>query len=96
MFLDLSPLRKHPDYRSVFAGQLVSAFGVAVACLALAGAADMISGLFRMTIWNPTIPTQIRGRMAAIEQWSYMTGPLPGNARVGFMAQRFGLANAIT
>ena len=89
MFLDLSPLRKHPDYRSVFAGQLVSAFGVAVA-------ADMISGLFRMTIWNPTIPTQIRGRMAAIEQWSYMTGPLPGNARVGFMAQRFGLANAIT
>jgi MFS family permease len=66
-----------------------------VVCLALAGAADMVSGLFRMTIWNQTIPTQIRGRMAAIEQLSYMTGPLLGNARVGFMAQRFGLTHAI-
>ena len=69
---------------------------VAVACLAAAGAADMVSGLFRMTIWNQTIPSHIRGRMAAIEQLSYMTGPLLGNARAGFMAERFGLANAIT
>lgn len=69
---------------------------VAVACLILAGAADTISGLFRMTIWNQTIPTQIRGRMAAIEQLSYMTGPLLGNARVGFMAERFGVAQAIS
>jgi MFS family permease len=69
---------------------------VAVACLAIAGAADMVSGLFRMTIWNETIPTHLRGRMAAIEQLSYMTGPLLGNARVGFMAQRFGVAHAIT
>ena len=30
---------------------------VALACLALAGAADMVSGLFRMTIWNETIPS---------------------------------------
>jgi hypothetical protein len=48
-----------------------------------------------MTIWNQTIPSQIRGRMAAIEQLSYMTGPLLGNARAGFMAERFGLAHAI-
>jgi MFS family permease len=68
----------------------------AVVCLALAGAADMVSGLFRLTIWNQTIPTQIRGRMASIEQLSYMTGPLLGNARAGFMAERFGLAHAIT
>jgi MFS family permease len=73
-----------------------SSLAIAVACLILAGAADTISGLFRMTIWNQTIPTQIRGRMAAIEQLSYMTGPLLGNARVGFMAERFGLAHAIT
>jgi MFS family permease len=69
---------------------------VAVACLALAGAADMVSGLFRMTIWNETIPSHIRGRMAGIEQLSYMTGPLLGNARAGFMAERFGLARSIT
>lgn len=69
---------------------------VAVACLVLAGAADMVSGLFRMTIWNETIPSELRGRMAAIEQLSYMTGPLLGNARAGFMAERFGLARSIT
>jgi len=68
---------------------------VAIFWLALAGAADMVSGLFRMTIWNETIPSEIRGRMAGIEQLSYMTGPLLGNARAGYMGQRFGLANAI-
>jgi MFS family permease len=68
---------------------------LAVACLALAGAADMVSGLFRMTIWNETIPPDLRGRMAGIEQLSYMSGPLLGNARAGFMAQRFGVARAI-
>jgi MFS family permease len=56
----------------------------------------MVSGLFRMTIWNETIPSELRGRMAAIEQLSYMTGPLLGNARAGFMAERFGLARSIT
>jgi MFS family permease len=64
--------------------------------LALAGAADMVSGLFRTTIWNETIPSGIRGRLAGIEQLSYMSGPLLGNARAGFMAERFGLARSIT
>jgi MFS family permease len=68
---------------------------VALACLVLAGAADMVSALFRMTIWNETIPTTLRGRMASIEQLSYMTGPLLGNARAGFMAEQMGLARSI-
>lgn len=68
---------------------------VAVACLALAGAADMVSALFRMTIWNETIPSKLRGRMAGIEQLSYMTGPLLGNARAGFAAERYGLGRSI-
>jgi MFS family permease len=67
----------------------------AVVCLALAGAADMVSGVFRMTIWNETIPTHLRGRMAGIEQLSYMSGPLLGNARVGFMAEQLGLTRSI-
>jgi len=73
-----------------------SSLRAAVACLALAGAADMVSGLFRMTIWNETIPASLRGRMAGIEQLSYMSGPLLGNARAGFMAERFGIARSIT
>jgi MFS family permease len=75
---------------------IATSLPVAVACLAVAGAADMVSGLFRMTIWNETIPSQLRGRMAGIEQLSYMTGPLLGNARAGFAAERFGLARSIT
>jgi len=67
----------------------------AVLCLVLAGAADMVSALFRMTIWNETIPPALRGRMASIEQLSYMTGPLLGNARAGFMAEEMGVARSI-
>ena len=49
--------------------------------LALAGAADMVSGLFRTTMWNQTIPDEVRGRMAGIELLSYSIGPLLGQVR---------------
>jgi MFS family permease len=68
---------------------------VAVLCLAAAGAADMVSGIFRMTIWNQTIPTKLRGRLAGVEMISYMTGPLLGNARAGWVATVTSLRTAI-
>lgn len=68
---------------------------IAVICLALAGAADMVSGLFRMTIWNQTIPSHLRGRLAGVEMISYMTGPLLGNARAGWVASLAGLRTSI-
>jgi MFS family permease len=80
---------------AIFALGFAGSLPAAVACLAVAGAADMVSGLFRMTLWNETIPPTLRGRMASIEQLSYMTGPLLGNVRAGFMAERFGLARSI-
>lgn len=80
---------------AVIALGYASSLPLALVCLALAGAADMVSGLFRMTIWNETIPSELRGRMAGIEQLSYMSGPLLGNARAGFMAERFGLFSSI-
>ena len=58
----------------------------AVAFLALAGAADMVSGLFRGVIWNETIPNVMRGRLAGIEMISFMSGPLLGNLRAGAIA----------
>jgi MFS family permease len=54
--------------------------------LGLAGAADCVSGIFRNTIWNETIPDKLRGRMASLEMMSYMSGPLLGNVQVGFTA----------
>jgi MFS family permease len=68
---------------------------LALACLALAGAADMVSGVFRGTIWNETIPNTLRGRLAGIEMISYLTGPLLGNVRAGFMADAWGVSAAI-
>lgn len=59
---------------------------VALVFLGLSGAADMVSGLFRGVIWNETIPNHMRGRMSGIEMISYMTGPLIGNARAGWVA----------
>jgi MFS family permease len=59
---------------------------VAVFCLAVAGAADSVSGVFRGTIWNETIPSELRGRLAGVEMISYLSGPLLGNARAGWVA----------
>ena len=59
---------------------------LALAGLVLAGGADMISGIFRSTIWNQTIPDGLRGRLAGIEQVSYSTGPLLGNVEAGGVA----------
>jgi MFS family permease len=69
--------------------------GLALLCLAVAGAADMVSGVFRGTIWNETIPNTLRGRLAGIEMISYLTGPLIGNARAGFMADAWGVSASI-
>lgn len=50
------------------------------------GGADIISGLFRSTLWNQTIPDELRGRLAGIELLSYMAGPQLGQVRAGSMA----------
>ena len=49
--------------------------------LVIAGGADMVSGIFRTTMWNQTIPDEVRGRMAGIELLSYSIGPLLGQLR---------------
>ena len=70
-------------------GVAIAAFGfastlwVALLCLALAGAADAVSGVFRATIWNETIPDRLRGRLAGVEMISWSSGPMLGNADAG-------------
>ncbi|HSB95781.1 MAG TPA: MFS transporter [Spongiibacteraceae bacterium] len=65
---------------------------LAILFLALAGGADMISGLFRGVIWNQVVPNNLRGRLSGIEMISYMTGPLLGNTRAGWVAAETSLA----
>ncbi|WP_440582057.1 MFS transporter, partial [Streptomyces flavofungini] len=64
-------------------------------CLALAGAGDMLSGLGRSTIWNQTIPDELRGRLAGIEVLSYSVGPQLGQMRAGATAGWTGTRPAI-
>ena len=63
--------------------------------LAAAGAADMVSGIFRMTMWNRTIPDHLRGRLASIELLSYTSGPLLGNAEAGAAASLVGVRASV-
>src|SRR6185437_16305045 len=74
---------------------LAPGLGLALAGLVLAGAADMISGIFRTVIWNQTIPDELRGRLAGIEQVSYSTGPLLGNVESGVAASLIGVRGAV-
>jgi MFS family permease len=68
---------------------------VALLFFVLAGGADMISAVFRGTIWNQTIPDNLRGRLAGIEMLSYSVGPLAGQVRAGFVADRWSVRGAI-
>jgi MFS family permease len=63
--------------------------------LALAGGADAVSGMFRLTMWNQTIPDALRGRLAGIEMVSYMSGPLLGHAEAGAAAALFGVRASV-
>lgn len=73
-----------------------SSLQMAMIFLALAGAADMMSGLFRGIIWNETVPNELRGRLSGIEMISYMSGPLLGNARAGWFAAKYSVPLSIT
>jgi len=55
-----------------------------------------MSGLFRGIIWNETVPNELRGRLSGIEMISYMSGPLLGNARAGWMASHYSIPFSIS
>lgn len=56
---------------TIVAFGLAPDIGVALSMLVLAGAADMVSGIFRDTLWNQTIPDALRGR----PEWSCSATP---------------------
>ncbi len=70
----------------IFAAGLSPSLWLAWFCLAVAGGADAVSGIFRNTMWNESIPPDVRGRMAGIEVLSYSLGPTVGQVRAGAIA----------
>jgi len=79
----------------IFFGLSLEHLWLSLFFLSLAGAFDAISGIFRMIVWNETIPSQYRGRLAGIEMISYLSGPKLGDAEAGLVAAAFGITTAV-
>lgn len=77
------------------AAGLMSNIWLVLLCLVVAGSGDMVSGLARHTIWDQTVPEELRGRLAGIEVLSYSCGPQLGQLRAGTMAGWTGTRPAI-
>ena len=76
------------------AGVMPSVWLVAV-LLMLSGAADLVSAVFRGTVWSQTLPAAMRGRLAGIEMLSYSLGPLGGQVRAGATADLWSVRGSI-
>ena len=74
---------------------VVRAAWLAVAFLALAGAADMVSAIFRSTITADATPDELRGRVVGLEWAVVVSGPLLGDAEAGIVAGLAGVPVAI-
>jgi len=69
---------------------LTTALPVALAALAVAGAGDAISAVFRSTILQTTTPDQLRGRVSAVQNVVVAGGPRAGDFEAGIVAAAYG------
>jgi MFS family permease len=78
-------------------GGAVFLFGIspniwwAVLFLAIAGGADLVSVIFRRTIWNTLISDEYRGRLGGIAWANVRTGPVIGDVEAGVVAREWGV-----
>lgn len=80
------------NWMIVLWGLAIAGFGLvpnvvlALACLALAGAADTISAIFRSVIVQQETPDAMRGRVAGIELAQVAAAPMIGDFEAGLLA----------
>ena len=74
---------------------LTSNLWVALALLAGAGAADMVSAVFRIAILQTAAPDEMRGRLGGVFIVVVAGGPRLGDGRSGAFASWFGLQEAV-
>jgi MFS family permease len=77
-------------------GLAIAGFGIAgsvrwlgLLLLAIAGAGDMVSAVFRQTILQMSVPDSIRGRLSAFNMMVVMSGPRLGDLEAGAVAALF-------
>jgi MFS family permease len=75
---------------AVAAAGLAPVLWLTVALLALAGAADLVSGVYRQTILQTYAPDEMRGRMQGVFIVVVAGGPRLGDLRAGATAAAFG------
>jgi MFS family permease len=83
-------------------GAAIAAFGIvgshlwwALAFLALAGAADVVSAIFRSTILQLSVPDRLRGRISGIHILVVTGGPRLGDLEAGVVAQLVSLTFSV-
>ena len=62
---------------------------LALVFLAIAGAADVVSAIFRNTILQVTVPDRLRGRLSGIFSLVVTGGPKLGDVEAGLVAAWF-------
>jgi MFS family permease len=73
---------------------LAGSLWLAVVLLALSGAADLVSGVYRQTILQTYAPDEMRGRMQGVFIVVVAGGPRLGDLRAGVTAGAFGLTSS--
>jgi MFS family permease len=74
---------------------LASTLWLAVACLAVAGAGDMVSAVLRSSMLQTAAPDEMRGRMQGVFIVVVAGGPRLGDLRAGVLASAFGVSAAM-
>jgi MFS family permease len=73
------------------------AFWLTFFCLAMTGAADMVSAVLRQVIRQLDTPDHLRGRMTGVNMMFFMGGPQLGELEAGLVAQGVGpVASVVT
>jgi MFS family permease len=68
-------------------GLSTEAFALALVFLGIAGAADVISAIFRSTILQSSVPDRLRGRLSGIHIMVVVGGPRLGDVEAGVVGQ---------
>jgi MFS family permease len=74
---------------------LVSTLWLAVLCLAVAGAGDMVSAVLRSSMLQTAAPDEMRGRMQGVFIVVVAGGPRLGDLRAGVLASTVGVSAAM-
>ncbi|MGW5723528.1 MFS transporter [Amycolatopsis sp. NPDC003865] len=73
---------------------LAPSLWLAVALLVIAGAADLVSAVYRQTILQTAVPDRMRGRLQGVYTVVVAGGPRLGDLRAGVMASALPLTVA--